>query len=465
MNKIKSILKNKIFIICSIVIVSILLIILALYFIIVSNFKINGESRVYLNYNEEYIEKGASLKILGLNLSNKIKTNSDIKDKTIGSYKVKYKFKYLFFTIEKIRYVNIIDKESPKIVLTGENSATICPNVKYEEEGYEAFDEHDGDLTDKVIVTETEEGITYEVSDQSGNKEKVLRSIVKEDKEAPVISLKGTQTVYVRKGASYNEMGYSVIDNCDADLSVDVKSNINTNADGKYYVTYTSSDKSGNTATVQRSVVVYTDDKIGVVYLTFDDGPSGSGSTELILNVLKEEGVKATFFVTGYGPDSLIKREFDEGHTVALHTNTHEYGTIYSSVEAYYNDLNTIKNRVYNITGTSTNIIRFPGGSNNTVSNRYYPGIMDILTKDVVEKGYIYFDWNVSSGDAGICTTSSCVYGNVVNYLSKNRINIVLMHDSKMYTANAVRDIISYCKANGYTFQVIDQSTPQIRFK
>ena len=109
-------------------------------------------------------------------------------------------------------------------------------------------------------------------------------------------------------------------------------------------------------------------------------------------------------------------------------------------------------------------IIRFPGGSNNTVSNKYSPGIMSTLKQQVLEKGFTYFDWNISSGDAGGCTTSSCVYNTVVKSLSKSRPNMVLMHYIKMFTADAIRDIIRYGKANGYTFATITLDTKPIHF-
>ena len=86
-------------------------------------------------------------------------------------------------------------------------------------------------------------------------------------------------------------------------------------------------------------------------------------------------------------------------------------------------------------------------------------------SKRVIEKGYSYFDWNVSSGDAGSCTTPDCVYNSVINGLSKNKINVVLMHDIKMFTADALKSIIDYCKLNGYTFKTIDESTYPVIFK
>ena len=177
---------------------------------------------------------------------------------------------------------------------------------------------------------------------------------------------------------------------------------------------------------------------------------------------MKEEGVKATFFVTNNGPDYLIQREYNEGHTVGLHTASHNYSIVYKSVDSYYNDLTSVQNRVKRLTGYTSKIIRFPGGSSNTVSKNYSKGIMTILTKDVVNKGYRYYDWNISSGDAGETTSSSGVYNNVIKNLSKNRSNMILMHDIKPYTRDALRNIIRYGKNNGYTFEKITMSTPMV---
>ena len=457
--------KNKIVIVLGIIVLIILTSFISIYFILSSNFKLNGEKDIYIEYNETYKENGATLKIFGKNLSKRISVKSNIENGKIGDYKVTYKFNYLLFSLKKERLVHIVDKTKPVITLNGEEKITICPFKEYEEEGFTAIDDYDSDITSKVIVTKVSNGYEYEVSDSFGNKEKVFREIEYVDTIAPNLSLKGNNKIYIRNGNSYNEPGYDVNDNCDENISVNVEGSVNTDVDGTYTITYTAQDSSSNESVLTRDVVVYTDNRIGIVYLTFDDGPSGTGSTEKILNILKEQDVHATFFVTGSGPDYLIKREYDEGHVVALHTFTHNYGSVYASTDAYYNDLNSVRDRVYNITGVYSNIIRFPGGSNNTVSNKYNYGIMDVLTRDVLDKGYTYFDWNITSGDAGECTTSSCVYNRVINSLSKSRINIVLMHDIKMFTANALNDIINYCKNNGYVFDVITEETQPVRFK
>ena len=462
----KAIFKNKITLIISLIVLCIIIVISAFYFIVFSSLKLVGNSNVNINYGEKYKEEGATFKIFGTDLNKNINIKDNINNKKLGKYKVTYSVKYLFFHAKKERTVNVVDNIAPVINLKGDSTVSVCPNSYYNEEGYEAIDEYDGNITDKVKKIITDDGnILYEVVDPSGNKSNVERIINEEDKEAPVIKLRGSSTVYIKVNSKYDDPGYDLLDNCDLEPKVEISNNLNTSKPGNYTVQYNAVDSSGNTSFIIRNVVVYDDNKTGVIYLTFDDGPSDNGSTSKILDILKSEGVHATFFVTNRGSDNLIKREYDEGHTVALHTSTHDYSYIYSSVNNYFNDLNSVQNRVYNITGYKPEIIRFAGGSNNTVSNRYNSGIMDILTKEVLNRGYSYFDWNVSSGDAGECSTSDCVYNNVVKNLSKSRINIILMHDTKMFTANALKDIIFYAKINGYVFKVIDKNTYPIRFK
>lgn len=200
------------------------------------------------------------------------------------------------------------------------------------------------------------------------------------------------------------------------------------------------------------------------IYLTFDDGPSYL--TETILDILKEENVPATFFVTSRQIDKyadVVKRMHEENHTIALHTSTHNYSYIYSSDENYFNDLNTIRNEVYNITGVKSRIIRLPGGSSNTISRKYNKGIVTRITTKLNENDFYYFDWNIDSEDASGKVSKECIYQNVTNRIH-NGTNIVLMHDSstKITTVEALRDIIKYAKNNGYTFAKITKKTPQI---
>lgn len=199
----------------------------------------------------------------------------------------------------------------------------------------------------------------------------------------------------------------------------------------------------------------------GIIYLTFDDGPGEY--TNALLDTLEKYDVKATFFVTGNGDDAVIKREFDEGHTVALHSLSHQYAHIYASVENYFSDLAGVSDRVKNITGVESKIMRFPGGSSNLVSKRYdhKTRIMSTLTREVEARGYHYFDWNVDSDDAGKANSPEVVFNNVVSRL-KDGENVVLQHDVKPYSVEAVAQIIEYGLANNFVFDAITMETPVV---
>lgn len=198
------------------------------------------------------------------------------------------------------------------------------------------------------------------------------------------------------------------------------------------------------------------------IYLTFDDGPSPR--TPEVLKILRDNGVKATFFVTHISGKSshYMKDIVAEGHTIALHSYTHDYDKIYASEEAYFADLQQISDLVYSETGVRTNLIRFPGGSSNIVS-RFNPGIMTRLTQQVTDKGYVYFDWNVVSGDANRGgATAQQIINNCRKVSKKSDSVIVLMHDSaeKRTTVEALPEVIAYYKAAGCKFATITESTP-----
>ena len=198
----------------------------------------------------------------------------------------------------------------------------------------------------------------------------------------------------------------------------------------------------------------------GVCYLTFDDGPSHN--TLLILNTLKKYNIKATFFVTGTGTNSYIRTIHEQGHAIGLHTNSHRYDLIYTSVEAYLTDLEAVSNLVCNLTGVKSQIMRFPGGSSNTISSNYNKGIMTELTKRLPEMGYSYYDWNVSSGDANGNNIPKEVLANNVLTQAKGKSSIcVLMHDNsaKKTTADALPLMIEGLVEMGFRFEAITPGT------
>lgn len=203
----------------------------------------------------------------------------------------------------------------------------------------------------------------------------------------------------------------------------------------------------------------------GIIYLTFDDGPT-SDSTPQILEILKRRNIKATFFVLHYDEqhEQFIKREQQEGHTIALHGYTHNYSELYQSAETCIENFEKIGNQVYQTTGERSKIIRFPGGSSNTISKKYCKGVMTELVNRVIELGYRYFDWNVDSDDAGHAKTSQDIYNNVTSGIKPERKNVVLMHDfARNYkTIDALDSIISWGLEQGYVFRKITDETPMV---
>ncbi len=201
------------------------------------------------------------------------------------------------------------------------------------------------------------------------------------------------------------------------------------------------------------------------IYLTFDDGPSYL--TNDILDILQKEKVPATFFVIGNHIDehsNIVNRAYAEGHTVALHSFTHNYKYIYSNENNYFNDLKLIDDKVYRITGHHSYIVRLPGGSSNTVSKKYNKGIVTRITSTLNNNSYYYFDWNVDSGDASGKLTKEQIIHNIKLNLHHGS-NIVLMHDTsaKKSTVEALPEIIKYGKENGYTFARITKNTLKVR--
>ena len=450
------------------IITSVIIFLGVVIYLIIPKIKINGREYETITYKDTYKETGYTATMFFKNMNNFVKVDNKVINNKVGSYDVTYTLNYNFFTVKKTKTVIVIDDEKPEIT-TLVDEINACPNHAKPEITYTASDEYDGDLTDKVYIDYYDDKLVLNVSDLSKNLGQKEIKVNRVDDEGPTINLKGGNTLYVRYGTTYNDPGYTATDNCDGDITdkVEVNGSVGSNV-GTYKVTYTVIDSSDNKTEVVRNVIVkknylYNNGTIenGSIYLTFDDGPS-YGTTNVILDILKEEGVKATFFVTCGGPDELIKRIYNEGHTLALHTCSHDYGIVYRSVDNYFKDLQQVSDRVKRLTGLESKIIRFPGGSSNTVS-RISPGIMTTLTGMVLDKGYRYYDWNVSSGDAGGATNRYQVYNNVVNNLSHGRGNMVLMHDIKAMTRDALRDIIDYGKKSGFTFKKIEMDTYMIR--
>lgn len=206
-------------------------------------------------------------------------------------------------------------------------------------------------------------------------------------------------------------------------------------------------------------------EKENTVYLTFDDGPSEN--TLDILYILNKYDIKATFFMSGGESErskEIMKAVADAGHTIGIHSISHEYDEIYQSVESFLEDMNNTYESVCSATGVKPQIIRFAGGSINNYNRLIYPQ----LIAEVTRRGFTYYDWNVSGEDATTHATWTSIYNNVLNGIENNSSGraIVLLHDSadKQLTVNTVEDIIIALRKDGYSFDKLDSSVKPITF-
>ncbi len=427
----------------------------------------NVPGRVLMDCGAEVPDVYATTTWAGNEVDANVRLSGYVNTKVPGTYKRTVTANFLWFFAKKEQTIEIRDREKPVITLVTTEGGYTLPGREYEEEGFTAIDNCDGDITHLVKTTRTKDYVLYRVQDASGNYTEVCRKINYQDYDAPVITLKGNAEITIMAGGTYNEPGFLASDNADGDVTekVAVKAEYNTYVPGTYDITYTVSDTFGNETTVVRKLTiqgrtnpstVVPDGK--VIYLTFDDGPSSH--TPRLLEVLKKYNVKATFFVVGTAATGYIDDIHADGHTVALHTNTHDFKKVYASVDAYYNDLYAIQNKVYNATGVRSTLIRFPGGSSNTISRNYCKGIMSQLVKSVEAMGFRYFDWNVDSKDAGGARTSQEVFNNVTKGVSGRKWSVVLQHDIHGFSVDAVESIIQWGLANGYTFLPLNNTSP-----
>lgn len=400
------------------------------------------------------------------------KEDIKINDSQVDMNKIgKYQLTYSIQDKEYVLDVEVVDTKSPTFDVkdieielgTDLTCDQVIENIKDETTTKSYFKEN-YDFKQvgkqKVIVVVEDEG-------HNKTEKEAIVNVVK-DNEKP--TLQGLKDRYITVGTKINYLkGVTAKDNFDPKPQIEVNStNVDVSKVGQYEVQYTVKDRSGNQNTYTKKVIVQerkpvttitpTGDKI--VYLTFDDGPSIN--TKRVLDILDRYNAKATFFVTGNGQSYhyLIKEAHQRGHTIGLHTYSHNYAQVYQSVDQYFADLDRIGNIVQNQIGFVPRYIRFPGGSSNTVSRKHCKGIMTTLVSEVQNRGYQYYDWNVSSGDAsGNNVPVSTI---VRNCTSSNANNImILCHDirSKNTTVEALPQVIEHYQSLGYVFKGIDDST------
>ena len=431
-------------------------------------FDIKGEQTIHVEVNSLYKDLGAdaSLYTIFQNKKLKVTTTENVNVNKIGKYKVNYQINVDYKVISKERIVIVEDNTKPEINILDE---VVSCNGKVKDFNYTAYDNYDGDITYLVKKEVLKDKVILKAADSNKNVTEKTIKIKSIDAQKPQISLNGSETIILNLNDTYTEYGAVSYDSCDGDLNdkIEIVSDVNTSVLGNYTVVYKVSDSYGNTTMVTRNVYVKNaKEEVPIhvptdatIYLTFDDGPGQY--TEELLNILDNYNIKATFFVTNQFPkyQYLIKEEATRGHTIGVHTYSHLW-SVYSSVDEYMNDFNAMNNIIYNQTGKYAKIFRFPGGSSNTISRRYCLGIMTTLANKMISDGYQYYDWNMDSTDTASKNTVDSIINNVKRSLKGNPYYIVLMHDIKKNTIQALPTIIEYAKSIGYNFKPITEETP-----
>lgn len=198
------------------------------------------------------------------------------------------------------------------------------------------------------------------------------------------------------------------------------------------------------------------------IYLTFDDGPSSN--TYSILKYLRDNDVKATFFVVpdhSEGCAAALRAIANDGHAIGIHSASHEYNKIYASVEAFLDDFYEAWDIVREVTGKATPIFRFPGGS----LNDYNTNTRDDIIAEMTRRGFRFFDWNVDSKDVANATWTE-MYNSIPNDIRGNYRSFVLMHDAgnRSNTVLVLDDVIKVLKGEGYKFDKINDDTKPVQF-
>ena len=397
-----------------------------------------------------------------------VKINSSkVDNHRLGQYTIEYQIGDKTYNLD----VEVVDTKAPTFDIK-DLDVDLGTNVKPEDFITNLKDETKTTVAFKEEYPLNKAGeykVIIVVSDEANNQtEKEATIKIVKDEEKPTLT--GLKDLTVEVGHKINYLsGIKAKDNRDPEPKIEVNSKqVNLSKVGTYDVIYTVTDEAGNQNKYTKKVTVVENKPIQsvgqngnkIVYLTFDDGPSAN--TAKILNILDKYNAKATFFVTGNGKkyNYLIKQAHDKGHTIGLHTYTHNYKQIYASTTAYFNDLDKIGQMVKGQIGFVPKYIRFPGGASNTVSRHYCKGIMSTLVKEVQNRGYQYYDWNASTGDAS--GNNVAVSQLIKNGTASHSQNImILAHDTaaKSTTVQALPKIIEHYQALGYTFKAIDDSS------
>lgn len=300
------------------------------FFTVKPRLELVGGDSVTAEVFEEYTDEGFSAKHLWFNLGKKVVCTSDVNTDVLGDYTVSYHLEYHGKEYSVQRRVTVKDTVPPEIMLEVPPEQILVSSMDfYEEPGYFAKDNYDGDLTERVEVTREGDGekgiciLTYKVSDLSGNEASAERVVTVKDTVAPVLTLSGGEEITVDT-PSFNDPGWTATDDLDGDISssVQVTSDYQSGAEGDFTFNYSVSDAAGNTAEAKRIVHVKdtvapvvklngdTNIKIGLGEAFDDPGASASDafegdlSAKITVSSLPDTSAVGKYYVKYYAEDS-----------------------------------------------------------------------------------------------------------------------------------------------------------------
>lgn len=202
-----------------------------------------------------------------------------------------------------------------------------------------------------------------------------------------------------------------------------------------------------------------------VIYLTFDDGPSTT-YTNQVLDILKAKDIKATFFVVGENvrknPETA-RRIVAEGHAIGIHCNWHDYSRVYESIDSYLADFEAAYQIVLETTGVETRLFRFPGGSLSIHNREHLAGLIE----EMENRGYIYYDWNVSIDDTVNNTEPEQLIENAVSGVRDRSKVILLAHDIVPKTVSCLDELLNELAAQypEYRMEVLTPEVEPVQFR
>lgn len=289
------------------------------------------------------------------------------------------------------------------------------------------------------------------------------------DKQNNAISLKGGAELDWVCGVPFAEPGYTALDMDGSDRSdqVQVSGEVVFWRPGDYELHYSFQNAAGETVSASRLVhqlpaelpkEAAAEEK--VIYLTFDDGPCEN--TPAVLELLERYDAKATFFVILNRKEcaELLPRIQEQGHSIGIHAFEHEYNRIYRNETAFFNDLLKAQQQMYAITGSYARLLRFPGGS--TTAKNMMGNCFPTVKQGLADMGIQYFDWNVQPEDSQGCSETDTLNAFILS-VPQWTTPVVLQHDTRSYSMNALESMLKWGTENGYRFQALEPQTPGVR--